>query len=80
MQKFDEEHAQRIIKNFYPTISDQVILFPLINKELTEKEYGMLLKNISKAYLIQNEIDRSSFMPVDPKDLIKEYNKLYNAN
>lgn len=80
MQKFDEEHAERIIKNFYPTISDQVILFPLINKELTEKEYGMLLKNVSKAYIIQNEVDRSGFLSVEPKDLIKEYNLLYNAN
>lgn len=43
MQKFDEEHAQNIIQFFYPSISDQVIIFPLINKELTEKEYSLLV-------------------------------------
>lgn len=42
MQKFDEQHAENIIKYFYPNISDQVVIFPLINKELTEREYNIL--------------------------------------
>ncbi|MFN8331351.1 MAG: hypothetical protein U0T81_09060 [Saprospiraceae bacterium] len=42
MQKFDEQHAENIVKYFYPNVSEQVVIFPLINKELTEREYGIL--------------------------------------
>jgi DNA sulfur modification protein DndD len=45
MQKFDEEHAENIIKHFYPNVSNQVVIFPLINKELTELEYKDLQPN-----------------------------------
>lgn len=54
MQKFDEEHAKNIIKHFYPNVSKQVVIFPLINKELTEQEYIQLQDNVCKAYLINN--------------------------
>lgn len=37
MQKFDKDHAENVIKEFYPNVSEQVVLFPLIHKELTEK-------------------------------------------
>ena len=50
MQKFDEEHSQNIIKYFYPDVSEQVVIFPLINKELTEKEYLSLKSNIYTSY------------------------------
>ena len=30
MQKFDKEHAENIIRHFYPNVSEQVVLFPLI--------------------------------------------------
>jgi len=36
LQKFDKSHANKIITEFYPTVSKQVILFPLLHKELTE--------------------------------------------
>lgn len=82
MQKFDEEHAENIIKNFYPKISDQVILFPLINKELNQEEFKILSKNISKAFLINNiNEDHSEFLPVLASELIKVYNQKYkNVN
>ncbi|MBK7040301.1 MAG: hypothetical protein IPH46_07480 [Bacteroidetes bacterium] len=65
MQKFDQEHAENIIKYFYPNISDQVVLFPLINKELNEKEFQILSKNIAQTYLINNtSVDTSEFLRV----------------
>jgi DNA sulfur modification protein DndD len=80
MQKFDEEHAQNIIRGFYPKISEQVILFPLINKEMTEKEFALLKRKIAKAYIIENSVDQSRFLGVEPDKLIDQYNNLYNAN
>lgn len=79
MQKFDEQHAENIVKYFYPNISDQVVIFPLINKELTEKEYNILSNNIAKTFLINNvHEDKSEFLPLEPKDFISTYNKMYN--
>lgn len=79
MQKFDEQHAENIVKYFYPNISDQVVIFPLINKELTEREYNILSNNIAKTFLITNiHEDKSEFLPLEPKDFISTYNKMYN--
>lgn len=81
MQKFDEMHAENIVKYFYPNISDQVVLFPLINKELTQKEFTILSKNISKTYLINNiHEDKSEFLVCEPDIFMETYNKMYNAN
>lgn len=81
MQKFDEMHAENIVKYFYPNISDQVVIFPLINKELTAKEYNILSKHISKTYLIDNiHEDKSEFVFCEPDDFINVYNQKYNAN
>ena len=81
MQKFDEEHAQNIVKYFYPTISDQVILFPLVNKELTQREFKMLESRIAKAFLITNiEPDKSTFLETTPQEFFNTYNSLYNAD
>ena len=79
MQKFDEQHAENIVRYFYPKVSEQVVIFPLINKELTKKEFDMLEPHISKTYLINNLHDDSSeFLPVEPSLFIKTYNKMYN--
>ncbi len=81
MQKFDEEHAENIVKHFYPTISDQVILFPLINKELTQREYKMLESKVAKAFLINNiDSDKSEFLETSPQEFFATYNRLYNAD
>lgn len=81
MQKFDEEHAENIIRHFYPNVSKQVIIFPLINKELTEKEYHILLPKVCKAFLIKNtSTDSSEFQETTPEQFISTYNDLYNAN
>lgn len=78
MQKFDRDHAENVIKEFYPNVSKQVVLFPLIHKELTESEFNLLKPKISKAYLIHNfSIDASKFVESVPDQLIKTYNELY---
>ncbi len=81
MQKFDEQHAENIIKYFYPNVSKQVVIFPLINKELNEKEYKQLQPKISRTYLINNiSTDSSVFLETTPDDFLTTYNQKYNAN
>lgn len=81
MQKFDEQHAENIVKYFYPNVSDQVVLFPLINKEMTESEFNLLFGKIAKTFLINNvNEDSSEFLAIEPKDFLKTYNGMYNAN
>lgn len=79
MQKFDEQHAENIVTYFYPNISDQVVIFPLINKELTEKEYKILSKHIAQTFIIHNvHEDKSEFMSIAPEHFLTTYNKMYN--
>ncbi|MBQ9213668.1 MAG: DNA sulfur modification protein DndD [Bacteroidales bacterium] len=75
MQKFDTEHAHNVIKEFYPSVSNQVVLFPLLIKELTEEEYELILKpNVSKTFLIKNyNSEWSQFEEVEPDELIRKY-------
>jgi len=61
LQKFDKYHSKNIIKEFYPAISDQVVLFPLLEKELSELEYEYLKPNVNKVFVIQNNDNGSSF-------------------
>ncbi|WP_314818236.1 DNA sulfur modification protein DndD [Capnocytophaga gingivalis] len=82
MQKFDVDHSNSIVRYFYPKVSEQVIIFPLLKKEMTEDEYKLLLPNVSKTYLIRNENNVSSFQNVENKeDLFRVFEKEYqNAN
>jgi DNA sulfur modification protein dndD len=82
MQKFDIDHSNSIVRYFYPKVSEQVIIFPLLKKEMTQSEYNLLLPNVSKAYLIKNEKNKSSFQPIKHKeDLFTIFEKEYqNAN
>ena len=78
MQKFDKDHAENVIREFYPNVSKQVILFPLIHKELTEGEFELLKPNISRAYIIRNiSTDASNFVESEPENLFNTYNELY---
>lgn len=65
LQKFDKSHSSKIITEFYPTISKQVVLFPLLHKELTESEMEIMKPLVKTAYLIKNEVDHSYFTAVD---------------
>lgn len=73
MQKFDVNHSRNILTQFYPTVSKQVILFPLLMKELTEIEYSLIEQNVNKAYLIENTKEGSHFSEVTPQDLFNTY-------
>lgn len=67
LQKFDKHHSKNIIQEFYPAISEQVVLFPLLEKELSETEFSYMKGNVNQVYLIENKDNNSSFreMPVD---------------
>ena len=67
LQNFDQSHATKIITEFYPQISKQVVLFPLLYKELTSDEYEVMKPLVNATYLIQNKVTHSSFkqVPVD---------------
>lgn len=78
LQKFDKKHSKNIICEFYPKISDQVVLFPLLEKELTETEFNTLLPKVNKTYLIRNvEEYASEFLEIESDKLFLESNKLY---
>lgn len=81
MQKFDEEHAENIIRYFYPNVSKQVVIFPLINKELTAEEFEKLKPSICRTYLINNlSADSSQFIETSPDNFLTTYNEIYHAN
>ena len=75
MQKLDKKHARNIITEFYPSISKQVIIFPLLDTEIAENEYELLLPNIGQAFVIQNENDQSSFTEYDAAQLFQIFKK-----
>ena len=72
MQKLDPSHSKNILTKFYPTVSKQVVFFPLLSKELTEDEYAMIEDNASKTYLIQHEGESSHFVEVKPNELFEQ--------
>jgi len=76
LQKFDKDHARNIIVDFYPNVAGQVILFPLLEKELNEKEYELLIPRVGNAYLINHLGDyESRFKQVQPNELFQAYRK-----
>lgn len=60
-----------IITKFYPNVSKQVVIFPLLGKELSEDEYNALLPNVNSVYIIENDDHCSSFKMVAPEKLFK---------
>lgn len=70
LQKFDKSHSQKIITEFYPNVSKQVILFPLLHKELTEIELDMMMSLINASYMIRNRDNHSYFEKVDTNNLM----------
>ena len=76
MQKFDATHTQNVLTKFYPKVSKQVVLFPLLMKEMTESEYKMISPLVAKAYLIENSDNGSSFTEVKAETLFEKYKEL----
>lgn len=52
--RLDEEHRDSITKKYYPTLSEQVVLFST-NSEITPKRFRDISDNISKSYLLVND-------------------------
>ena len=52
--RLDEEHRDSITKNYYPGLSEQVVLFST-NSEITPKRFKEISGNISKSYLLFND-------------------------
>lgn len=75
LQKFDKFHSKNMIKQFYPSISDQVVLFPLLEKELSEAEFELLNPFINKTFLIHNELRASKIKELPMNELFTEFKK-----
>lgn len=72
LQKFDKDHSRNIICEFYPNISKQVTIFPLIKKELTKEEFHLLESKVNSCFIIKNiEQDKSVFEELIPSEFIK---------
>ena len=80
LQKFDKRHSKNIITDFYPSISKQVILFPLLEKELTEKEYLMLTPFIAQTFIIENSEEKSTITECASTQLFNQMEKNSNVH
>lgn len=81
LQKFDEDHARNMIQHFYPSVAEQVVIFPLINKEMNEEEFSLMLSNIAQTWLIENHSDdQSGFTEIEPPQFLKKYFELYGTS
>jgi len=73
LQKFDDKHSRSVITGFYPQISKQVILLPLLNKELVKEEYELLADHVNSTFVIANlNVEASQLREVDPGSLFTE--------
>lgn len=79
LQKFDKEHSSNVIQQFYPTISEQVVLFPLLEKELSVTEYDQLKPNLNSVYLIDNDSEGSSITEYPISQLFSKFNNQNNV-
>lgn len=75
LQKFDKFHSENIIREFYPSISEQVVLFPLLEKELSETEYEYLKPSLNKVYMIENIQGASSLKSYKIDQLFNEFKR-----
>jgi len=76
LQKFDRTHSKNIIEQFYPTVSKQVILFPLLEKEMTEKEFNILRRYIKSCHVIRNRNGIQSFFEEVSSDELFQQSKI----
>jgi len=75
LQKFDKEHSSNVIQQFYPEISEQVVLFPLLEKELSLQEYDQLKPKLNGVYLIENDSSGSWIEECGISKLFTKFNK-----
>src|SRR5665647_3370863 len=58
--RLDHEHIENILKNYYPELSNQVILLAT-NNEITPRRFNSISSKVAKSYLIVNEKRKSNF-------------------
>ncbi|MEN9609268.1 MAG: hypothetical protein RLZZ628_82 [Bacteroidota bacterium] len=78
MQKLDPLHSEQIILSFYPNVSKQVVIFPILTKELIEEEFDKLKLFVNKTYFIDHQEGVSSFQNVPVEALFGEFRKRKN--
>ncbi len=72
LQKLDKQHSKNIIQRFYPAVSEQVVLLPLLEKELTQEEYLQLKPKVGAVHRIEAKDEhRSSFTEVKADELFE---------
>lgn len=78
LQKFDKEHSSNVIKEFYPMVSQQVVLLPLLEKELSKEEFKLLEKHLGSTNLIEHRVDGSTIKNYPPNRLFQQFNKQHD--
>ena len=58
--RLDDEHIKNILLYYYPDLSEQVVILAT-NNEITPRRYKDIQKYVSKAYLLKNINNKSSF-------------------
>jgi DNA sulfur modification protein DndD len=58
--RLDHEHIENILKDYYPELSNQVVLLAT-NNEITPRRYASITSKVAKSYLIVNEHRKSNF-------------------
>lgn len=58
--RLDHEHIENILKDYYPELSDQVVLLST-NNEITPRRYNSIISKVAKSYLLVNENRKSKF-------------------
>jgi len=78
MQKLDPLHSEQIILSFYPNVSKQVVIFPILTKELIEEEFDKLKGYVNKTFFIDHREGVSKFEEVSANQLFSEFKNRKN--
>lgn len=73
MQKLDPLHSEQIILSFYPNVSKQVVIFPILTKELIQEEFEKLRVFVNKTFFIDHRDGISRFEEVPVELLFSEF-------
>ena len=69
---FDKVHSKNIIEVFYPQISNQVVLLPLLEKELSFGEFELLKPNLNKMFMIESANGNSEILEVKSNEVFNQ--------
>ena len=60
LSRLDSEHIENILKNYYPSLSSQVVLMAT-NNEISPSRYNLIKENVSKTYLLDSVNNKTIF-------------------